>query len=43
MGASVEKVLVTRANEIDWLDIEEPVLVPYDALTHFILKKSVPE
>jgi hypothetical protein len=43
VGASVEKVLVTRANEIDWLDIDEPVLVPYDALTHFILKKSVPE
>ena len=42
-GASVEKVLVTKANEIDWLDIHEPVLVPYDALTHFILKKSVLE
>ena len=43
VGASVEKVLVTKANEIDWLDIHEPVLVPYDALTHFILKKSAPE
>jgi len=42
VGASVEKVLVTRANEISWLRIDEPVLVPYDALTHFILKKMVP-
>lgn len=30
-------------NEIDWLDIYEPVLIPYDALTHLILKKSGPK
>ena len=43
VGASVEKVLVSKANEIAWLDIHESALVPYDALTHFILKKSGPE
>ena len=43
VGASVEKVLVTKANEIDWLELHEPVFVPYDALTHFILKKTVPD
>ena len=40
IGASVEKVLVVKANEIKWLDINEPVLVPYDAMVHFILEKS---
>ena len=43
VGASVEKVLVTKANEIDRLELHEPVLVPYDALVHFILKKTVPD
>ena len=42
-GTSVEKVLVAKASEIDWLDKHEPALVPYDALTHFILKKSGPK
>jgi hypothetical protein len=39
-GASVEKVLVARADEIAWLEINQPELVPYDALVHFRLKKS---
>lgn len=40
IGASVEKVLVTKASEIQWLEMSESVLVPYDAMVHFILKKS---
>ena len=43
VGASVEKVLVARANEIDWLELHESGFVPYDALTHFILKKTPSE
>lgn len=39
-GASVEKVLVAQASQIEWLETEEPALVPYDALVHFILIKS---
>ncbi|MBI4005389.1 MAG: hypothetical protein HY356_01865 [Gammaproteobacteria bacterium] len=39
IGASIEKVLVAKANEIKWLEINEPVLVPYDAMVHYILKK----
>jgi len=39
VGASVEKVLVTKASDIDWLEINDPALVPYDALIHFTLAK----
>ena len=39
-GASVEKVLITKANEIQYLGIDKPLLVPYDAMVHFILKKG---
>lgn len=39
-GASVEKVLIGRANEIEWLEINEPVMVPYDVMVHFILEKQ---
>jgi len=38
-GASVEKVLITKANEIPWLELSESVLVPYDAMIHYILQK----
>ncbi len=38
-GASVEKVLVVKADEIQWLGINKPVLVPCDAMVHYILKK----
>ena len=38
-GASVEKVLITKANEIPWLELSESVLVPYDAMVHYILQK----
>lgn len=39
-GASVEKVLIGKANEIEWLEINEPVMVPYDVMVHFILEKQ---
>lgn len=39
-GTSVEKVLIGRANEIEWLEINEPVMVPYDVMVHFILEKQ---
>jgi len=38
--ASVEKVLVGKANEIEWLEISTNVMVPYDAMVHFILEKA---
>ena len=38
--ASVEKVLIGKANEIEWLDINETVLVPYDVMLHFILEQQ---
>ena len=38
--ASVEKVLVGKANEIEWLEISANVLVPYDVMVHFILEKA---
>jgi len=38
--ASVEKVLIGKANEIEWLEINANVLVPYDVMVHFILEKS---
>lgn len=38
-GASVEKVLIGRANEIEWLEINEPIMVPYDVMVHFILEQ----
>ena len=40
VGVSVEKVLVVKANEIQYLEIDEPVLLPYDAMVHFILKQG---
>ena len=39
-GASVEKVLIGRANEIEWLDINATVLVPYDVMLHFIMEQQ---
>jgi len=39
VGASVEKVLVSRASDIEWLETDDPALVPYDAMVHFILHK----
>jgi hypothetical protein len=38
--ATVEKVLIGKANEIEWLEINTAVLVPYDVMVHFILEKS---
>jgi hypothetical protein len=38
--ASVEKVLVGKTNEIEWLEIRANVLVPYDVMVHFILEKD---
>ena len=39
-GATVEKVLIGKANEIEWLEINTASLVPYDVMVHFILEKS---
>jgi hypothetical protein len=41
-GVSVEKVLIGKASEIEWLDINEPVMVPYDVMVHYILNKVAP-
>ena len=40
-GATVEKVLIGKANEIKWLGINSAVLVPYDVMVHFTLEKYV--
>lgn len=39
-GVSVEKVLVGKADDIEWLEINTAKLAPYDVMVHFILEKS---